>query len=128
MRDGVIANFELTENMLRYFIRAVHDDRRTLVRPRMIIGVPSGITQVERRAVKDSALRPVRVEVHTIMEPMAAAIGAGLPVHEDQGIWLLILVEELQKLPLLVKRCSFLSFSTYWWRRDGSCNYSVCKA
>ena len=55
MRDGVIANFELTESMLRYFIREVHNDRRTLVRPRMIIGVPSGITQVEERAVKDSA-------------------------------------------------------------------------
>jgi rod shape-determining protein MreB len=85
MRDGVIANFELTENMLRYFIRAVHDDRRTLVRPRMIIGVPSGITQVERRAVEDSARQAGAREVYTIMEPMAAAIGAGLPVHEASG-------------------------------------------
>lgn len=85
MRDGVIANFELTENMLRYFIRAVHDDRHTLVRPRMIIGVPSGITQVERRAVEDSARQAGAREVYTIMEPMAAAIGAGLPVHEASG-------------------------------------------
>src|SRR6202045_2266503 len=54
IRDGVIANFELTESMLRYFIRAVHNDRRTLVRPRMVIGVPAGITQVERRAVEES--------------------------------------------------------------------------
>src|SRR5579872_5136681 len=54
MRDGVIANFELTESMLRYFIRVVHNDRKTLVRPRIIIGVPSGITQVERRAIEDS--------------------------------------------------------------------------
>ncbi|CAN5150745.1 rod shape-determining protein [soil metagenome] len=83
IRDGVIANFELTESMLRYFIRAVHNDRRTLVRPRMIIGVPSGITQVEERAVKDSAKQAgARGEVHTIIEPMAAAIGAGLPVQE----------------------------------------------
>ncbi|MCL5874995.1 MAG: rod shape-determining protein [Candidatus Dependentiae bacterium] len=85
MRDGVIANFELTESMLRYFIREVHDNRRTLVRPRMIIGVPSGITQVERRAVEDSAKQAGAREVYTIMEPMAAAIGAGLPVHDPAG-------------------------------------------
>ena len=85
MRDGVIANFELTESMLRYFIREVHDNRRTLVRPRMIIGVPSGITQVERRAVEDSAKQAGAREVYTIMEPMAAAIGAGLPVHDPSG-------------------------------------------
>lgn len=85
MREGVIANFELTESMLRYFIREVHDNRRTLVRPRMIIGVPSGITQVERRAVEDSAKQAGAREVYTIMEPMAAAIGAGLQVHEPSG-------------------------------------------
>src|SRR6185436_18810402 len=85
MRDGVIANFELTESMLRYFIRAVHNDRRTLVRPRMIIGVPSGITQVEKRAVEDSAKQAGAREVYTIMEAMAAAIGAGLPVQDPSG-------------------------------------------
>ncbi|MDR3550107.1 MAG: rod shape-determining protein [Candidatus Babeliales bacterium] len=85
MRDGVIANFELTESMLRHFIRAVHDDRRTLVRPRMVIGVPSGITQVELRAVIESAKQAGAREVHTILEPMAAAIGAGLPVQEPAG-------------------------------------------
>lgn len=85
MRDGVIANFELTESMLRYFIRVVHDNRRTFVRPRMIIGVPSGITQVERRAVEDSAKQAGAREVYTIMEPMAAAIGAGLPVQDPSG-------------------------------------------
>lgn len=85
MRDGVIADYELTESMLRYFIRAVHDNRRTLVRPRMIIGVPSGITQVERRAIEDSAKQAGAREVYTIMEPMAAAIGAGLPVNEPTG-------------------------------------------
>lgn len=85
MRDGVIANFERTESMLRHFIRKVHDDRRTLVRPRMIIGVPSGITQVELRAVKDSAKQAGAREVRTIIEPMAAAIGAGLPVQEPSG-------------------------------------------
>ncbi len=86
LRDGVIANFELAESMLRYFIRAVHDNRRTLVKPRMVIGVPSGITQVERRAVKESAKQAgAREPVHTIIEPMLAAIGAGLPVQDPCG-------------------------------------------
>ena len=85
MRDGVIANFKLTESMLRHFIRVIHNDRRTLVRPRMIIGVPSGITQVEKRAVEDSAKQAGAREVYTIMEPMAAAIGAGLPVQDPCG-------------------------------------------
>lgn len=85
LRDGVIANFELAECMLRHFIRAVHNNRRTLVRPRMIIGVPSGITQVEKRAVRDSAEQAGAREVYTIIEPMAAAIGAGLPVQEPRG-------------------------------------------
>jgi rod shape-determining protein MreB len=85
MRDGVIANFELTESMLRHFIRLVHNGRRTLVHPRMIIGVPSGITQVEKRAVIDSAMQAGAREAHTIIEPLAAAIGAGLPVQEPTG-------------------------------------------
>lgn len=85
LRDGVIANFELTESMLRYFIREIHNNRRTLVRPRMIIGVPGGITQVEKRAIEDSAKQAGAREVYTIMEPMAAAIGAGLPVSEPTG-------------------------------------------
>lgn len=85
MREGVIANFELAEVMLRHFIRLVHNERRTLVRPRMIIGVPSGITQVERRAIEDSAKQAGAREVYTISEPMAAAIGAGLQVQEPSG-------------------------------------------
>lgn len=85
MRDGVIANFELTESMLRHFIRAVHDDRRTLVRPRIVVGVPSGITQVELRAIIEAVKQAGAREVHTILEPMAAAIGAGLPVQEPSG-------------------------------------------
>jgi rod shape-determining protein MreB and related proteins len=85
MRDGVIANFELTESMLRYFIRVVHNDRRTLFKPRMIIGVPSGITEVEKRAVKDSGMQAGAQKVFTVIEPMAAAIGAGLPVQEPSG-------------------------------------------
>lgn len=85
MRDGVIANFELTESMLRHFIRAVHDNRRTLVSPRMVVGIPSGITQVEKRALEESAKQAGAREVYPILEPMAAAIGAGLPVQEPIG-------------------------------------------
>jgi rod shape-determining protein MreB len=84
MKDGVIADFEITEAMLRYFIHKVHG-RRMLVRPRIIIGVPSGITQVEKRAVRESAESAGAREVFFIEEPMAAAIGAGLPVTEPKG-------------------------------------------
>jgi rod shape-determining protein MreB len=84
MRDGVIADFEITESMIRHFIRKVHNSRR-MSRPRMIIGIPSGITEVERRAVRESAERAGAREVHLIAEPMAAAIGAGLPIQEPAG-------------------------------------------
>jgi rod shape-determining protein MreB len=84
LKSGVIADFEITEAMLRYFIRKVHN-RRTMVRPRVIIAVPSGITEVEKRAVKDSATHAGAREVYLIEEPMAAAIGVGLPVHEPAG-------------------------------------------
>ncbi|MCL5436576.1 MAG: rod shape-determining protein [Candidatus Dependentiae bacterium] len=85
IRDGVIANFELTKDMLRYFMLKANGDRRTFLSPRMVIGVPSGITQVERRAVEDCAREAGAREVYTIMEPMAAAIGSGLPVAEASG-------------------------------------------
>jgi rod shape-determining protein MreB len=81
MRDGVIADFEVTEAMLRHFIQKVHN-RRTFVRPRIIVAVPSGITQVEKRAVRESAESAGAREVFLIEEPMAAAIGAGLPIAE----------------------------------------------
>jgi len=84
MKDGVIANFEVTEAMLRYFITKIHN-RKTLVRPRIIICVPTGITQVEIRAVRDSAESAGAREVYLIEEPMAAAIGVGLPIHEPYG-------------------------------------------
>src|SRR5438067_9872825 len=84
MKDGVIADFEVTEAMLRYFITRAHN-RRTLVRPRIIICVPTGITEVEKRAVRDSALAAGAREVYLIEEPMAAAIGAGLPITEPSG-------------------------------------------
>ena len=81
MKDGVIADFEITESMLRYFIAQVHNSR-WLVRPRIIICVPTGITQVEKRAVKESAQSAGAREVYLIEEPMAAAIGANLPITE----------------------------------------------
>jgi len=84
MKDGVIADFEITEAMLRHFIRKVHN-RTTLVRPRIIICVPSGITQVEKRAVRESAESAGAREVYLIEEPMAAAIGAGLPITEPRA-------------------------------------------
>ncbi len=82
MRDGVIADFDVTEAMLKHFIRKVHNNRKAMVRPRIIIAVPSGITQVEKRAVKESAESAGAREVFLIEEPMAAAIGAGLPITE----------------------------------------------
>lgn len=84
MKEGVIADFEMAEHMLRYFITRVHH-RSTLFRPRIVIGVPSRITQVERRAVKESAELAGAREVYLIEEPLAAAIGAGLPITEPSG-------------------------------------------
>jgi len=84
MKDGVIADFEVTEAMLRHFIRKAHN-RKTLIRPRIIICVPSGITPVEKRAVIESAEAAGAREVYLIEEPMAAAIGAGMPVTKPEG-------------------------------------------
>jgi rod shape-determining protein MreB len=84
MKDGVIADFEVTRTMIQYFIRQVYQGRRYF-KPRMMVCVPSGITQVEKRAVKDSALQSGARSVHLIEEPMAAAIGSKLPVHEVGG-------------------------------------------
>ena len=84
MKDGVIADFEITEAMLRYFIRKAHN-RKTLVRPRIIVCVPFGITEVEKQAVRESAESAGAREVYLIEEPMAAAIGAGLPITEPSG-------------------------------------------
>jgi rod shape-determining protein MreB and related proteins len=85
LRDGVIADFEITEAMLRYFINRVHPRRALLVKPRIIVCVPFGITEVEKRAVRESAESAGAREVHLIEEPMAAAIGAGLPITEPTG-------------------------------------------
>jgi len=85
MKDGVIADFETTQEMLRYFIRKVRSEQRKLAHPRVMVSVPSGITEVEKRAVSESAEQAGAREVHMIEEPMAAAIGVGLPVNEPSG-------------------------------------------
>ena len=84
MRDGVIADFEMTERMIRYFIERAHS-RKSFIRPRIIICIPYGITQVERKAVRESALSAGAREVFLVEEPMAAAIGAGIPVSDPSG-------------------------------------------
>ena len=84
MRDGVIADFDMTEKMIRYFIEKAHK-RKSFLRPRIIICVPYGLTQVERKAVRESAMSAGAREVFLIEEPMAAAIGANLPVREPEG-------------------------------------------
>ncbi len=85
IKDGVIANFEITQKMLKYFISRSSPPSRRLIRPRIIICVPFGITQVEKKAVKESAYSAGAREVYLIAEPMAAAIGAGLPITEARG-------------------------------------------
>ncbi len=88
LRDGVISDFEITEEMLKHFIRQVHESHGILPkipRPRVVIGIPSGVTEVERRAVQDAALSAGAREAYLIEEPMAAAIGAGLPIEEPTG-------------------------------------------
>ena len=85
MKDGVIANFSITEKMLEYFIRQVHESNLFKPSPRIVICVPCGSTQVERRAIRESAENAGASEAHLIEEPMAAALGAGLPVFEARG-------------------------------------------
>lgn len=85
LRDGVISDFDITQRMLEYFIHKVHDRYGFSPKPRVVVGIPSGVTEVERRAVEDAAMAAGAREAHVIEEPMAAAIGAGLPVTESMG-------------------------------------------
>jgi len=85
MRDGVIADFEIAEKMLDYFIKQATNNRIFLIRPRIVIGIPTGITQVERRAVKDVALRAKASEVYLVQQPVSASVGADLPISEPTG-------------------------------------------
>jgi rod shape-determining protein MreB and related proteins len=85
LRDGVISDFDITQRMLEYFIHKVHDRFRPVPKPRVVVGIPSGVTEVEKRAVHDAAIAAGAREAYLIEEPMAAAIGAGLPVTESMG-------------------------------------------
>jgi rod shape-determining protein MreB len=85
MRDGVIADFEIAEKMLDYFIKQATNNRIFLIRPRIVIGIPTGITQVERRAVKDVALRAKASDVYLVQQPVSASVGADLPISEPTG-------------------------------------------
>src|SRR3989441_9320157 len=85
LKDGVIADFDITEKMLSYFISQTHRWHRTILRPRVVVGVPSGITQVERRAVRDAAMHARARAVYLVEEPVAAAVGAWLPIEEPGG-------------------------------------------
>jgi rod shape-determining protein MreB len=85
LKDGVIADFTITEKMLQYFIHKVHESKFIRPSPRVLVSVPCGSTQVERRAIRESAIGAGAREVHLIEEPMAAAIGAGMPVSEPTG-------------------------------------------
>ena len=99
LRDGVIADFIVTEEMIKHFIKKVHKDS-TFANPRILICVPTGSTPVERKAIQDSALAAGARRVQLIEEPIAAAIGAGLPIQKQQDQWLLILVEVQLRLQL----------------------------
>lgn len=85
LKDGVIADFDIVESMLKYFINKVHEDFALLPRPRVVVGIPSGVTEVERRAVSDAAINAGAREAYLIEEPMAAAIGSNLPITEPSG-------------------------------------------
>src|SRR5688572_18571523 len=85
LKDGVISDFDVTERMLRYFIERVHEQVTMIPRPRLVIGIPSGVPEVERRAVYEAAMSAGARETRLIEEPMAAAIGAALPITEPQG-------------------------------------------
>jgi rod shape-determining protein MreB len=85
LKDGVVSDFDVTEQMLRYFIEKVHEQFAIIPRPRVVVGIPSGVTEVERRAVHDAAVNAGAREAWLIEEPMAAAIGAGLPITEPAG-------------------------------------------
>src|SRR5688500_19255929 len=85
LKDGVISDFDITEQMLNYFIRKVHERALMFPRPRVIVGIPSGVTEVEKRAVQDAAISAGARWARLVEEPMAAAIGAGLPVNEPTG-------------------------------------------
>jgi rod shape-determining protein MreB len=118
MRDGVIADFEVAEEMIKYFIRKVHN-RKGFVNPKVIVCVPSGATAVERRAINDSCLNAGGRRVGLIDEPMAAAIGAGLPIHEPTARWSSTSAAAPPSGRALALGHRLFAFGPRRWRQDG---------
>src|ERR1700742_4120354 len=110
LKDGVIADFDVTERMLRYFIQKVHK-RRHFAKPRIVVAVPSGITAVEQRAVKEAGYQAGARRVYIVEEPMAAAIGAGLPVHQPTGNMVVDVGGATTEVPLISLGGIFFSLS-----------------
>ena len=116
MKDGVIADFYVTEKMLQYFIKQVHNNNFFRPSPRVLVCVPCGATQVEQRAIKESALGAGAREVFLIEEPMAAAIGAGLPVSEATGSMVVDIGGGTTEVAVIsLKRYCLLFFCKNWW-------------
>ena len=128
MKDGVIADFKVTERMLNYFIQKAHN-RKMLVHPRIVIGVPSEITQVEKRAVMDSAYRAKASEVHLVEQAMVAAIGAGLPITEPRGNMVVDIGGGTTDIAVIsLSRHRLFAFGAHGRQRDGRSADEVSEA
>ena len=128
MKDGVIADFKVTEKMLNYFIQKAHN-RKMLVHPRIVIGVPSEITQVEKRAVEDSAYRAKASEVYLVEQAMVAAIGAGLPITEPSGNMVVDIGGGTTDIAVIsLSRHRLLALGAHGRQPDGRGHYQLSEA
>jgi rod shape-determining protein MreB len=127
MKDGVIADFKVTEKMLTYFIQKAHS-RHVLVRPRIVIGVPSEITPVEKRAVQDTAYRAGASEVYLVEQAMVAAIGAGLPIEEPLGNMVVDIGGGTTDIAVFHERHRLLALRARGRKRDGRSRDAILEA